>query len=135
MKISIVIPCYNEAETIETIVQTVLAAPLSNLEIIIVDDGSKVHVDQLFDKYKNVKVIRNRFTRGQSYSLLSGIKNSNYDYICTLDADGQNPPSEIFKLISEEKIVQNYEEIPINIIAKASFGFGDINACVIFKKY
>ena len=42
---------------------------------------------------------------------------------------------EIFKLISEEKIVQNYEEIPINIIAKASFGFGDINACVIFKKY
>ena len=40
MKISIVIPCYNEAETIETIVQTVLAAPLSNLEIIIVDDCS-----------------------------------------------------------------------------------------------
>ena len=60
-----------------------------------------MHVDQLFDKYKSVKVIRNRFTKGQSNSLLSGIKNSNYDYICTLDADGQNPPTEIFKLISE----------------------------------
>ena len=42
---------------------------------------------------------------------------------------------EISKLISEEKIVQNYKEIPINIIAKASFGFGDVYACVIFKKY
>ena len=40
MKISIVIPCYNEAETIEAIVQAVLAAPLPNLEIIIVDDCS-----------------------------------------------------------------------------------------------
>ena len=40
MKISIVIPCFNEAETIENIVQAVLDAPLNNKEVIIVDDNS-----------------------------------------------------------------------------------------------
>ena len=50
MKISIVIPCYNEAETIETIVQTVLAAPLSNMEIIIVDDCSTDGTKELLYK-------------------------------------------------------------------------------------
>ena len=41
----------------------------------------------------------------------------------------------ILKLISKESIVQNYLETEINTIAKASFGFGDVNACVIFKKF
>ena len=53
MKISIVIPCYNEAETIETIVQTVLAAPLSNLEIIIVDDCSTDGTKEVLNNFKN----------------------------------------------------------------------------------
>ena len=51
MKISIVIPCYNEAETIETIVQSVLAAPLSNLEIIIVDDCSIDNTKEIINNY------------------------------------------------------------------------------------
>lgn len=42
---------------------------------------------------------------------------------------------EISSLISEEKIVTNTIKMPFNIAAKASFGFGDINACVIFKKF
>jgi len=42
---------------------------------------------------------------------------------------------EILKLISEEKIVKELLETPINIVAKASFGFGDVNACLIFKRY
>ena len=40
MKISIVIPCFNEVDTIETIVKAVLSAPLNNREVIIVDDNS-----------------------------------------------------------------------------------------------
>ena len=50
MKISIVIPCYNEAETIEKIVKSVLAAPISNREIIIVDDCSKNGTKELLYK-------------------------------------------------------------------------------------
>lgn len=42
---------------------------------------------------------------------------------------------EISELIAPEKILQNTIEKKIKIIAKASFGFGDVNACVIFKEY
>ena len=42
---------------------------------------------------------------------------------------------EILALISEESIPRETIEKSINILAKASFGFGDVNAVVIFKKY
>ena len=42
---------------------------------------------------------------------------------------------EITALINEAKIPQKIIEKEINIVAKASFGFGDVNGCVIFKKY
>lgn len=42
---------------------------------------------------------------------------------------------EISKMIAKDKIPQNLVKKEINIIAKASFGFGDVNACVILKKY
>jgi len=42
---------------------------------------------------------------------------------------------EIVSLISKDKIPQQLIEKEINIIAKASFGFGDVNGCVIFRKY
>ena len=42
---------------------------------------------------------------------------------------------EILSLINESKIPQKIIEKEINIVAKASFGFGDVNGCVIFKKY
>ena len=42
---------------------------------------------------------------------------------------------DILKLISKEKIPTKYTPKKIKIIAKASFGFGDVNGCVIFKKY
>jgi 3-oxoacyl-(acyl-carrier-protein) synthase len=42
---------------------------------------------------------------------------------------------EIKHFISETKIPQKKIEKQINIIAKASFGFGDVNGCILFKKY
>ena len=42
---------------------------------------------------------------------------------------------EILKIVDAEKIARTYTKKDINIIAKSSFGFGDVNACVIFKKY
>tara|TARA_R110000737_G_scaffold50895_2_gene71972 strand:+ start:14089 stop:15357 length:1269 start_codon:yes stop_codon:yes gene_type:complete len=42
---------------------------------------------------------------------------------------------QITSLISEEKIPQNLIETQVNIVAKASFGFGDVNGCILFKKF
>ena len=43
--------------------------------------------------------------------------------------------TDVVALISEDKIIKSCFTTNVNIIAKASFGFGDVNACVIFKKY
>jgi 3-oxoacyl-(acyl-carrier-protein) synthase len=42
---------------------------------------------------------------------------------------------EILRLIPKEKIPTKMTAKKLNIIVKASFGFGDVNGCVIFKKY
>jgi len=42
---------------------------------------------------------------------------------------------EIVALINKEKVPQKKIDTTVNIVAKASFGFGDVNACAIFKKY
>ena len=70
-----------------------------NYEILIIDDGSNIPLSSVIDSSENVKILRNQHTRGQSYSLIRGINEANFHYICTLDADGQNPPSEIIKLL------------------------------------
>ena len=50
-----------------------------------------------------------------------------------INCEDLNP--EIMKLIDESRIPQILIEKEINILAKASFGFGDVNGCVIFKKF
>lgn len=47
----------------------------------------------------------------------------------------ENIDPQITALIDESKITKEFEKMDLNIIAKSSFGFGDVNACVIFKKY
>ena len=102
MKISIVIPCYNEAETIEAIVQAVLAAPLSNLEIIIVDDcstdGTKAILNSLQDD--NIKLIAHDTNLGKGASLRSGFAIASGDVCIVQDADLEYDPFEYPLLIN-----------------------------------
>lgn len=55
MKVSIVIPCYNERETIEQIVQAVLDAPVADKEVIVVDDcstdGTRERLPRAFSRW------------------------------------------------------------------------------------
>ena len=75
MKVSIVIPCYNERETIEKIVEAVRNAPLESKEIIVVDDCSqdgtqtvlRENVSQVVDR-----VIYHPVNRGKGAALRSG---------------------------------------------------------------
>lgn len=50
-----------------------------------------------------------------------------------VNCEDLNP--EILKIIDEERIPQQAQPCKIDILVKASFGFGDVNACVVFKKY
>ena len=116
MKVSIVIPLYNEVDNVEQ-----LYHELRNLadrderiaEIIFIDDGSG---DTTFDHLKfitgddpRVTVVRLRRNFGQTAALSAGFDRATGDVICSMDGDLQNDPADIPKLL--EKIEEEYDVV------------------------
>jgi glycosyltransferase involved in cell wall biosynthesis len=112
MDISIVIPLFNEEESIseltEWIFKTLTGSNL-NFEIILIDDGSRDNswkvIKSLSGKYQNVKGICFRRNYGKSAALNEGFKVADGNVIITMDADLQDSPEEIiplYKMITEE---------------------------------
>lgn len=101
---SVVVPTYNEAATVKELhhrLVTVLSTLGDKFEIIFVDDGSTDDTAAILQQLSPLTVIRFRKNFGQTAALDAGIKNAQGDIIITLDADLQNPPEEIPKLLNE----------------------------------
>ena len=98
MKLSVVIPCFNEFSTIQTAVNRVKEAPLDEIEIVIVDDAStdgtrevlKKEIEQSVDK-----VIYHDVNSGKGAALRSGFREVSGDIVVVQDADLEYDPSEI----------------------------------------
>ena len=102
MNISIIIPVYNEEESIVNTIKDIKnnVKIFNNYEILIVDDCSTDNSASITKEYDSaIKLIRNKVNKGQSYSIYRGIKESKYENIITIDADGQNNPLDFEKLI------------------------------------
>ena len=106
MKISIVIPVYNEENNVQTLHQEIVDTMQKIgclYEIIFVNDGSQ---DSTLDKLKAlnpVTIINFRRNFGQTAALDAGIKQADGDVIVTLDGDGQNDPGDIPLLLAKMK--------------------------------
>jgi len=114
--ISVVIPVYNEEESIEALYKE-LKSVLDNIkktyEIIFVDDGSTDKsfeiLEKLHNKDKKVKVIKFRRNFGQTSAISAGFDFSRGEVIITLDGDLQNDPQDISKLL--KKINKGYDVV------------------------
>lgn len=85
MRISAIIPAYNEEERIEKVIQPLLATKLVD-EIIIIDDGSEDKTSDVVKKY-NVRLISHAKNQGKAEAVRSGLMESKGEIILLLDAD------------------------------------------------
>ncbi|HMB96254.1 MAG TPA: glycosyltransferase family 2 protein [Tepidisphaeraceae bacterium] len=105
--LSLVIPAYNEQENIPTLLDRVSDAlsPLNQpFEVLIIDDGSNDDTPRLLaegmKKFPWLRVLRMQKNCGQSAAFEAGFEAARGKYIATIDADLQNDPQEIARLLS-----------------------------------
>ena len=112
--LSVVVPVYNEERSVELLFDEIRAAlePLEQeWEVVFVDDGSTdasfSALTRLHSRAPNVRVVRLRRNFGKAAALSAGFGQSAGDVIVTIDADGQDDPSEIPRLLA--KLDEGYD--------------------------
>ncbi len=122
MKLSLVIPCYNEEANINVFYNYVKDnyKDVENYELIFVNDGSKdntlLKLKEISSDKKHVKVISFSRNFGKESAMLAGLKASSGDYVCIIDADMQQDPVivlDMLKILEENDnydVVSTYQE-------------------------
>ena len=112
--ISVVVPAYNEEENIPILYEKlvkVLDSLGEEYEIVFVDDGSYDRTPEILrelaEKDRRVKVVRFRRNYGQTAAMYAGFEHARGDVIITMDADLQNDPEDIPRLL--EKLEEGYD--------------------------
>ena len=122
MDISVIIPLYNEEESLPELyawIERVMKENNFSYEVVFVNDGSSDHswdvIEELRKKSNNVKGIKFRRNYGKSPALYCGFETAEGDVVITMDADLQDSPDEIpglYKMIKEEgyDLVSGYKQ-------------------------
>ena len=112
MNISVIIPCYNEESTIESIVSAVIEAIGDQSEVIIVDDGSTDGTRRILEECQTsqaVKIIFLEKNQGKGAALRSGIAAASKDIVLIQDADLEYDPRDYPTLI--DPILRNKADV------------------------
>lgn len=106
-KISIIVPCYNEEQAIPFFydeITKIVEEMKNNFEFIFINDGSKDKTIEVIKEYskkdKRVKYIHFSRNFGKEAAMLAGLKLSTGDYVAIMDADLQDPPSLLPKMLN-----------------------------------
>lgn len=133
-KISIIIPCYNELDTIELILKKVENFNINyEKEIIIIDDFSLDGTREILQEYqknnKNYKLIFNDKNYGKGFSVRQGIEASTGELILIQDADLEYDPNDFSRII---KIFENYDA---DVVYGSRFNHSDVARVLYFRHY
>ena len=104
MKLSIVVPCYNEEQNIPLILERFNSViNRDDIEVILVNNGSKDNsqnvIDELLPKYKFARTTLVEINQGYGYGILQGLKVTNGEYIGWTHADMQTDPKDVIKAL------------------------------------
>ena len=102
MKLSIIIPAYNEKNTIEEIIRRVKAVNLGDIEkeIIVVDDGSKDGTREILKRISGVRYIFHEKNLGKGGAMKTGFKAATGDLVIPQDADLEYDPNDYSAMIA-----------------------------------
>lgn len=113
MKLSIIIPCYNEEKTINEVIFKINKVCIYDKEIIVIDDCSTDRSSEILETLINEKkisvLIKNSENHGKGFSLRRGIERASGDIILIQDADLEYDPEDYEKLV--EPILNNVADI------------------------
>lgn len=115
MKLSIIIPAFNEEKTILSVLKKLqtVSLPQISREYIVVDDGSIDKTPEVVEKFapanKEVKFFRHAKNRGKGAAVRTGIEHATGEYVLIQDADLEYDPSDIISLL--EPILQKKTEV------------------------
>ncbi len=104
-ELSVVVPVRNEQDNVAPLIAEIdVALKGFTHEIVYVNDGSndQTHerLKQLQAQYPQLRVLSHAHSCGQSTAVRTGVKAAKYDWVATLDGDGQNDPADIPKLLA-----------------------------------
>lgn len=107
MKLSLVIPCYNEEKNIEPFMKCCIETfgNNKNIEYIFINDGSKdntfLEIKKIIEKYKNENILGISFSRnfGKEAAMLAGLKKSKGKFTALIDADLQQNPKYVKQML------------------------------------
>jgi len=104
IKVSIVVPCFNEQETISDLVDCLLSTKEKDFELILVDNGSgdrtRERIKKSAEDYKFVKGVYLAKNIGYGGGIKAGLEVASGEYVAWTHADMQTLPSDIFKIVN-----------------------------------